>query len=115
MRSVVMVLMAAAAFSSCSNENHLLFGEVEAQVGGHRIQVTDCYRWKVPPPIRLADVDGRPAYQFMPCRDANVELRGNELAVNGRNYGRIGAATTVLVDHGRVVVAGRDLAAGGAR
>jgi hypothetical protein len=115
MRGLTSVLMAAAALSSCSSENHLLFGEVEAQVGGHRIQVTDCYRWAVPPPVRLADVNGLPAYQFMPCRDANVELRGNELTVNGRNYGRIGAADTVLVDHGRVVVAGRDLAAGGAR
>ena len=100
----VLVLAAAAGLSSCSHSNNLLLGEVEAQVGRHTVRVTDCYRTSVPPPERLPDVNGQAAFRFMPCRDADVQIRGNELVVNGRDYGRIGDADAVLVDHGRVSV-----------
>lgn len=101
------VLMAAGALCSCGDGNHLLFGEVEAQAGSHMVRVTDCYRWRVPPPQRMADAGGRASYRFMPCKDADVQIRGGELEVNGRSYGPIGEGDGVLVDHGRVQILAR--------
>jgi hypothetical protein len=95
---------AAAAFCSCSRSNNLLMGEVQARVGRHTVRVTDCYHWAVPPPERLPDVNGQPSYRFMPCRDADVQIRAGELIVNGRSYGRIADTDAVLVDHGKVSV-----------
>ena len=98
------LVLAAIVSSSCGRSNHLLFGEVEAQVGRHTVRVTDCYRFSVPPPERSPDVNGQPSYRFMPCRDADVQIRAGELVVNGQSYGRIGETDAVLVDHGKVSV-----------
>jgi hypothetical protein len=97
-------LCLAVALTACSRSNNLLLGEVQAQVGTHTVRVTDCYRTSVPPPQRLADVDGQASYRFMPCRDADVRIRAGELTVNGRSYGRIEQGDAVLVDHGAVSV-----------
>ncbi len=94
----------AALPMACSRSNNLLLGEVEAQVGSHRVRVTDCYRTTVPPPKRLPDVNGQPSYRFMPCRDADVQIRAGELVVNGQSYGQIADSDAVLVDHGKVSV-----------
>lgn len=99
-----LLLLAAVALSSCSSSNNLLLGEVQAQVGQHTVRVTDCYRFSVPPPVRTQDVNGQPSYRFMPCRDAEVQIRAGELVVNGQSYGRIGETDSVLVDHGKVSV-----------
>lgn len=67
--------------------------------------MTDCYRTSVPQPQTLADVaGGAPAYRFAPCRDAEVFIKGEELTVNGRQYGRLATRDTIVVDHGRVVI-----------
>ena len=97
---------AALAFEpACSRSNNLLLGRVEAAVGTHTVVVTDCYRTSVPPPRRLPDTaQGRPAWQFMPCHDADVLLRGEDLFVNGRPYGHLAPYEGVLVDHGVVSV-----------
>ncbi len=95
-----LLVVAAAVLAGCSRQNNLLLGEVQAQVGRHQIRVTDCYRWSVPPPERLSGGDWR----FMPCRDADVVIRGGELTVNGQSYGKISDSAGVLVDHGRVSV-----------
>jgi hypothetical protein len=95
---------AAASLCSCSRSNNLLLGEVEANVGPHTVRVTDCYRWTVPPPERLPDRNGQPAYRFAPCRDADIRIVAGELTVNGQSYGRIPSAASVLVDHGKVSV-----------
>jgi hypothetical protein len=97
-------LCIAVGLSACGKSNNLLLGEVEAQVGAHTVRVTDCYRTSVPPPERLADVNGQASYRFMPCRDADVQIRGGELSVNGRSYGRIKESDSILVDHGVVSV-----------
>jgi hypothetical protein len=110
-----LLLAAAAALSCCSRSNNLLFGEVEAQMGAHTVRVTDCYRTTVAPPERLPDVNGQPSYRFMPCRDADVQIRTGELVVNGRSYGHIGDADTVLVDHGVVSVKPPELRAHGGK
>jgi hypothetical protein len=99
-----LLVLAALALSSCNRSNNVLFGEVEAQVGRHTVRVTDCYRFSVPPPERSPDVNGQPSYRFMPCRDAEVQIRAGELVVNGQSYGRIGETDAVLVDHGKVSV-----------
>ena len=86
--------------SACSRSNNLLLGRVQAQVGSHTVVVTDCYRTSVPPPQRLGDA----VYRFMPCRDADVLIRGDDLLVNGQSYGRLTPADAVLVDHGVVSI-----------
>jgi hypothetical protein len=92
-------------FSGCSCSNKLVLGRVEATVGTHPVVVTDCYRTSVPPPQRIEDTDqGQPSYRFTPCRDADVLIRGDELWVNGRSYGRLSPKDAILVDHGVVSI-----------
>jgi hypothetical protein len=100
----ILLITVALTVSSCSRSNNLFLGEVEAQVGQHTVRVTDCYRTSVPPPERLPDVNAQPVYRFVPCRDADVRIQGEELTVNGQSYGRIGETDAVLVDHGKVSV-----------
>jgi hypothetical protein len=95
------VLTIPMLFSSCSRSNNLLMGRVETTVGGHTIVVTDCYRTSVDPPM-TENAGGLTTYSFAPCRDAQVSIRGDQLVVNGKSYGRIGPTDSVLVDHGVV-------------
>ena len=94
---------AAMLHSACSRSNNVFLGRVEATVGGHVVVVTDCYRTSVPPPRQL-EGPGGPVYRFTPCRDADVEIRGEELVVNGVSYGRLNRSDNVLVDHGVVKI-----------
>lgn len=94
----------ALLLASCSESNNLLTGRVRAKVGTHMVVVTDCYRTRAPQPERLADEGGQPVYRYMPCRDADVWIRGGELTVNGTSYGRLNPTDGVLVDHGVVSV-----------
>src|SRR6266513_3022363 len=87
------------AVTGCSRSNNLLLGRVEATVAGHTVVVTDCYRTTVPPPKQLEGT----AY-FMPCRDADVQIRGEALTVNGSSYGHLNPRDGVLVDHGIVSI-----------
>jgi hypothetical protein len=96
--------VAAALLSACSQSNNLLLGRVEATVGTHSIVVTDCYRTRAPEPRKLADEAGKAVYRYMPCRDADVWIRGEELTVNGKPYGHLNPADGVLVDHGAVSI-----------
>jgi hypothetical protein len=84
--------------AACSRQNNLLMGRVEASVGTHTVVVTDCYRTTAPPPERLPNGD----YHYMPCRDADVWIRAEELTVNGKSSGRLAPGDGVLVDHGVV-------------
>jgi hypothetical protein len=85
--------------SGCSRSNNVLLGRVEATAGGHAIVVTDCYRTSVDPP---KTVDG--GFQFTPCRDADILIRGDQLSVNGQSYGHFGPNDPILVDHGVVSI-----------
>ena len=93
------------ACSACSRSNNLLLGRVEATVGGHTIVVTDCYRTSVTPPEKVGG-PGEESYRFVPCRDADVLIRNNELIVNGSSYGLLKQADAVTVDHGKVLING---------
>jgi hypothetical protein len=90
--------------SACSQSNNLLLGRVQAAVGAHTVVVTDCYRTSVAPPEKLDDGQGKTTYRFMPCRDADVLIRGDELSVNGKSYGHVRPNDTILVDHGVVSI-----------
>lgn len=106
MKRVFMPMICVAlTLSACSRENNLLFGRVEATVGGHRVVVTDCYRTSVPKPTeRPASADGIREFRFTPCRDADVLIRGDQLLVNGRPYGPVKPGDAVTVDHGQVLI-----------
>ena len=91
---------AALMVAGCSRRNNLLLGRVEAPVGTHTVVVTDCYRTSAPGPEQ---VDAT-ATHYVPCRDADVWIRAEELTVNGKSYGRLNAGDGVLVDHGVVSI-----------
>ena len=103
-RSTLAVVIALAAAAACSKSNNLLLGRVQANVGPHLVVVTDCYRTSVPPPETKVEATGQMTYRFVPCKDAEIVIKGDQLTVNGRSYGRIGPADGVLVDHGVVSV-----------
>jgi hypothetical protein len=108
---------AVAALSvSCGRSNNVLLGRVEAKVGGHEVVVTDCYRTEVPAPRKVeGDTAGgaRETYRFTPCRDADVLISDEELSVNGTRYGRLRPGDSVTVDHGKVLINGREPHAAG--
>ena len=85
---------------ACTRRNNLLLGRVEAPVGAHLVVVTDCYRTNAPESQQIEVA----AYHYMPCRDADVWIRDEELSVNGKSYGRLRSGESVLVDHGVVSI-----------
>ena len=89
---------------ACSRSNNLFLGEVQATAGSHKIVVTDCYRWSVDPPQEIKGPTGESGYRYTPCRDADVLIRNEEAIVNGRSYGHLEAADSILVDHGVVSI-----------
>ena len=101
----LLACLCAMALPGCSRSNNLLLGRVEATVGGHTVVVTDCYRLSIPPPQKLEDSgEGKLTYRFMPCRDADIVIRGEELMVNGKSYGHLNHSDTVTADHGKVLI-----------
>jgi hypothetical protein len=84
----------------CCRHNNLLLGRVESPVGTHTVVVTDCYRISAPGPQRVETA----AYHYMPCRDADVWIRAEELTVNRKSYGRLNPGDAILVDHGVVSI-----------
>jgi hypothetical protein len=104
-RAFLPMMCVAVTLVACSRGNNLLLGRVEATVGGHPVVVTDCYRTSVPQPTEgPAPAGGAREYHFMPCSDADVLIRGDELLVNGKAYGRLKPGDQVTVDHGRVLI-----------
>lgn len=102
---VALLWLVVLALGGCSRSNNLLLGRVEATVGSHDVVVTDCYRTSVDPPRKIGKTAaGLAVYRFMPCRDADVVIRGDELWVNGRSYGHMRRASAIQVDHGVVSV-----------
>lgn len=98
MRSVLILL--ALLTAACTKENNLLLGRVESPLGTHNVVVTDCYRTSAPAPDQVSDAD----YHYVPCRDADVWIKADELTVNGKAYGKLDPGDGVLVDHGVVSI-----------
>ena len=92
-------ILLALLSGGCSPYNNLLLGRVKENVGGHEVVVTDCYRASVPEWEKTSG-----GYRWTPCKDADVQLRGQELVVNGQSYGALKPNDAVLVDHGKVSV-----------
>jgi hypothetical protein len=92
------LLFSVLFLAACSQSNNLLAGRVQNTVGGHKVVVTDCYRTSVPAPEQLSDS----SWRWIPCRDADIHIRAGELEVNGKGYGKLDPADSVLVDHGVV-------------
>jgi len=102
---VAMLVSVAVSISACSKSNNVLLGRVEAQLGTHKIVVTDCYRTSVPDVQSSKDsADGSTSYRFTPCVDADVIIRDERLTVNGRSYEELAPGDTVIVDHGQVLI-----------
>ena len=95
----VLILIALMA-TACSKENNLLLGRVESPLGTHNVVVTDCYRTSAPAPDQVGPAD----YHYMPCKDADVWIKADELTVNGKAYGKLNPGDGVLVDHGVVSI-----------
>jgi len=57
----------------------------------------------VPPPETKSDAGGV-VYHFKPCVDADITIRGGELAVNGKKFGSVNGNDAITVDHGSVLV-----------
>jgi hypothetical protein len=95
-----LLLAFALMAAGCSRSNNLLLGRVESTVGTHPVVVTDCYRTRVAPPQQMGATD----YSFMPCRDADIRIRNEQLTVNGVTYGNLRPKDGVLVDHGVVSI-----------
>lgn len=95
----------ALLITGCSRSNNLVLGQVEAVIGSHTITVTDCYRTSVPPPQQIkGSEDGKLAYHWTPCRDADISITGEELVVNGTTYGKLNQGDVVTIDHGKVLI-----------
>src|SRR4030095_8632556 len=101
---ILALFVLLAGIAPGSKSNTLVLGRVQANVGTHLVVVTDCYRTSVPPPETKVEANGQTTYRFMPCKDAEIVINGDQLTVNGRSYGRIGPTDGVLVDHGVVSV-----------
>jgi len=100
-----LVPLVAVLLSSCSSSNNLVLGRVQAEVGGHPVVVTDCYRLRAPQPTTVANgAGGAATFRYVPCKDAEVIIAEENLTVNGRAYGKLKPNDRVVVDHGRVFV-----------
>lgn len=102
--------LCALLLTTCGGAHNLLEGRVEANVAGHEVVVTDCYR--IHAPIQYwSDLSGGPdgsaTWRFAPCRDAVVLIQGNQLTVNDVPYGAIAPGDSIVVDHGMVYVNGQ--------
>lgn len=93
------VLAFLAPALACSHSNNLLLGEVSGKLASHKVVVTDCYRTSVPQPTITST-----RQTWEPCRDASIVIDGEQLAVNGKGYGKLNIGDSVLVDHGVVSV-----------
>ena len=82
-----------------------LSGRVAAEIDGHTVIVTDCYRLRDCPVLKLEETEaGEEVYRFAPCRDTEVIIEGDRLLVNGVLYGILNPGSTVLVHENEVVV-----------
>jgi hypothetical protein len=101
----LMCLCTLLLSAACGRSNNLLLSRVEAKVGGHTVAVTDCYRTSVPRAEQISEsANDKPVYRWGPCRDADILIRGDELVVNGRMYGRLKDGDEIVVDHGKVLI-----------
>lgn len=98
------IATALIALAACSRDNNVLMGRVETDMGGHRVTVTDCYRFFGSPQLEKL---GAGYYRYAPCKGSMVVMRGDTLFVNGFEHGTLAAGDSVTVDHGNVRINGQ--------
>ncbi len=97
--ATAMCLCIGIGLSGCSASNNPLLGHVSAEVGGHEVVVTNCYRMFVPD---VQPSDG--GQRFKPCKEADVTIKGDMVFVNGESYGHLSSGDRVLVEDGRAKI-----------
>ena len=102
--ALVAFFIAVILCFGCSKSNNLLLGRVEADIDGHKIVVTDCYRTSVPGPQQEKSNDAQPVFRYAPCNDAEIVIHGRDLSVNGTRYASLNVGDAVAVDHGKVLI-----------
>lgn len=97
-----MLIGALATLSTgCSRDNNVLMGQVETDMGGHHVVVTNCRQFfGTPKPTKFAAT----SYRYAPCKGSVVVIQGNSLFVNGLAQGRLSPGDTVIVDQGKVKI-----------
>lgn len=105
LRNPIAALCAAAMLlsSACSRDNNVLMGQLETDMGGHRVVVTNCRQFfGTPKPTKFAAT----SYRYAPCKGSVVVIQGDTLFVNGLAQGTLAAGDTVIVDQGKVKIHG---------
>jgi hypothetical protein len=96
--------LAVLAIGACSRSNNVLLGRVETTLGGHRVAVTDCYKFfGIPKAKKLSAA----SYRYAPCKDVDIVIQDDTLFVNGTSYGDLGDGDSVTVDDGHVLINGK--------
>lgn len=92
-------------FPACnSSQQNALLGKQQATVGGHTIVVNDCYRTDKAQAEIVIDDKGATVFRFAPCKDSVIEIRNQQLTINGKSYGQIEAGASVTLDHHQLLV-----------
>lgn len=98
-------LSVAFMLTACNASMHnAMLGVQETSVGEHRIKVTDCYRTDKAQAATTTEPSGTIVHRYEPCRDSKIEIRNEELTVNGKPYGKLNKGDAVVVDHGKVLI-----------
>lgn len=95
---ILLVIAFAAALSGCSVSP----GASEKDLGSHHVTIKPGSSFTA---STSASSGGNSTYQFT-SGDTTVKIRNEELSVNGAGYGKLNAGDSVLVDNGKVFVAG---------
>ncbi|MEO5596831.1 MAG: hypothetical protein ABIQ97_06745 [Lysobacteraceae bacterium] len=106
LRNPIAALCAAAMLfaGACSRENNVLMGQVETDMGGHHVVVTNCRQFfGTPKPTKYAAT----SYRYAPCKGSVVVIQGDTLFVNGLAQGTLAPGDTVVVDEGKVKIHGK--------
>ena len=98
------IATALLALAGCSRDNNVLMGRVETDMGGHRVTVTECYKFLGSPKLEKL---GAGYYRYAPCKGSEVVIRGDTLFVNGAQHGTLAAGDSVTVDRGKVRINGQ--------
>ena len=103
--SAVLLLQGCGGFRLLNKDNTVL--------GAHRVTITPC-GWKLENKFggQVKDEATGKTYYKHSCGETVVTIRDEELAVNGKSYGKLAnAADSVKVDGGRVFVNGKEVQA----
>ena len=112
-RTSVALLSLGVLLASQGCGGFRLLNKDKTVLGSHPVIITPC-GWKLENKFAGAVKDGATGKTYFKhsCGDTVVTIKDEELAVNGKAYGKLTQATdSVKVDGGRVLVNGREVQA----